>query len=177
MTTCSICERPRYCKGFCKLHYDRSRIGADMLAPYQPHSPAGTSAYDKVMAMSVWDGDCFVFNRATNEGGYGRIGIPGTDRAMLAHRAVMEHHYGKSDLEVLHSCDNPPCVRIEHLSYGTRLDNNTDAITKGRQRGRALADEEVEAIRVDPRRQVDIAADYGISQAHVSRIKTGSRRR
>ena len=37
--------------------------------------------------------------------------------------------------------------------------------------------EEAEAIRQDPRRQADIAADYGITQVTVSHIKTGKRHR
>jgi HNH endonuclease len=35
-------------------------------------------------------------------------------------------------LWVLHHCDNPPCVRPEHLFLGTVLDNNHDRMAKGR---------------------------------------------
>jgi hypothetical protein len=33
---------------------------------------------------------------------------------------------------VMHHCDNPPCVRPDHLFVGTRSDNQKDSFTKGR---------------------------------------------
>jgi hypothetical protein len=34
---------------------------------------------------------------------------------------------------ILHSCDNPPCVRLDHLRIGDHQDNVTDCINRGRQ--------------------------------------------
>jgi hypothetical protein len=34
--------------------------------------------------------------------------------------------------DVLHHCDNPPCVRDDHLFLGTQKDNNQDCCRKGR---------------------------------------------
>lgn len=33
---------------------------------------------------------------------------------------------------VLHKCDNPPCVRFDHLYQGTNDDNNMDKMLRGR---------------------------------------------
>ncbi len=33
---------------------------------------------------------------------------------------------------MLHSCDNPPCVRPEHLKVGTQLENMRGASSRGR---------------------------------------------
>lgn len=35
-------------------------------------------------------------------------------------------------LSVCHTCDNPPCVRMDHLFLGTQADNIHDAIRKAR---------------------------------------------
>ena len=46
--------------------------------------------------------------------------------------------YGRFDdidgLAVMHLCDNPPCVNVDHLRLGTQADNNADREAKGRGR-------------------------------------------
>jgi hypothetical protein len=57
---------------------------------------------------------------------------------VLAHRFSYEWAYGPFDksLHVLHRCDNPPCVRPDHLFLGTPKDNILDAYRKGRRMSR-----------------------------------------
>lgn len=177
---CSEGDGPVLCKGLCKFHYDRKRRGIPFDAPRKRQSPKGIPTYDRVIALSVWEGDCFVFTGARDPNGYGRIGLTGIQKTVLAHRVVAAHHLGESDRHVLHSCDNPPCVRIEHLRYGTDAENVRDAMERGRTRGlfkARLSDADVAAIRADVRKQVIIAADYGIDPSHVSKIKSGAARR
>lgn len=71
--------------------------------------------------------------------GYGSISWHG--RQMRAHRLAWQLTYGPIPKGtgahgtcVLHRCDNPPCVRPEHLFLGTNHENVLDCIAKGRSR-------------------------------------------
>jgi hypothetical protein len=85
------------------------------------------------------DAPCIEWQGNRDTGGYGRdrrrerLQRFGTG---LAHRqAWMEAHgpIGPDDV-VMHKCDNPPCVNIDHLQVGTVADNNADKWAKGRGR-------------------------------------------
>jgi len=56
-----------------------------------------------------------------------------------AHRVsyTLTHGPIPQNMEVMHSCDNPPCVRPNHLSRGTKNDNIADRVTKGRSKNSA----------------------------------------
>lgn len=81
-------------------------------------------------------GECWVWtgSRAggTKVGGYGRFYLHG--RVMPAHRRAWELTSGPiaDGLLVLHRCDNPPCVRPDHLFLGSYRDNMLDASAKNR---------------------------------------------
>lgn len=64
--------------------------------------------------------------------GYGRVMRDGWQQ--MAHRLAWADAHGPIPvgLFVLHSCDNPPCVNVEHLSVGTNTDNMRDMAAKGR---------------------------------------------
>jgi len=64
--------------------------------------------------------------------GYGHLVIAG--RIEKAHRVSWEIHHGpiSPGLWVLHECDNPPCVRPDHLFLGTAATNAADRNRKGR---------------------------------------------
>lgn len=56
------------------------------------------------------------------------------DRMQSAHRVAWIIANGQFDrsLCILHKCDNPVCVRPDHLFLGTVADNNQDKLDKGR---------------------------------------------
>jgi hypothetical protein len=75
-------------------------------------------------------GECVNFTGSVDKHGYGKF-----DKT-LAHRAAWEINRGPipPGLFVLHQCDNPSCVNVNHLFLGTQGDNVKDMMKKGRQR-------------------------------------------
>ena len=71
---------------------------------------------------------CWLWTGAVNEHGYGVF-----DHGK-AYRIAWELEIGPipEGMNVLHRCDNPPCVKPSHLWTGTDLQNRLDMIGKGR---------------------------------------------
>lgn len=130
------------------------------------------------------NGDCWVWTAGKGRRGYGKTTIQ--DRTVSTHRYIWTETNGPIPAEmcVCHKCDNPPCVRPDHLFLGTVRENSHDMHAKGRgRRGAAintavLNDAKVLAIRrmhqsgiFDTQRQ--IADLFGISETIVSQIVTG----
>lgn len=76
---------------------------------------------------------CWLWIGCRNVSGYGHFSI--RRRAFPAHRIAYELTFGPipDGLDVCHHCDNPPCVRPDHLFLGTRADNLNDMYRKGRR--------------------------------------------
>lgn len=75
---------------------------------------------------------CWEWRRSRNNLGYGTLRHKG--QPTYAHRVAWLFWHGDDPGEfcVLHHCDNPPCVRPDHLFLGTRGDNSQDMVAKGR---------------------------------------------
>ena len=69
--------------------------------------------------------------------GYGNITMFSKERGFVnisAHRASWIIHFGPipERMIVRHKCNNPPCVRLDHLCIGTQSENIREAFSKGR---------------------------------------------
>lgn len=105
-----------------------------------------TKPKQKAVATRFWKhvdttGACWVWTAAKVGGdmsmGHGVMRLQDPVRNALVHRVSWELHYGPipDGFCVLHRCDNPPCVRPDHLFLGTKADNTADMMRKGRKRG------------------------------------------
>jgi len=82
---------------------------------------------------------------------------------------------------VMHKCDNPGCVNIDHLSVGTLSENSTDMVNKGRQvcgfgLGEAhydskLTAEKVLLIRASSETHASLSRAYGVSTTTIRNIR------
>jgi len=88
-------------------------------------------------------------------------------------------------MQVCHHCDNPPCVRPDHLFLGTAADNSRDMFAKDRQGSRhpgteranaKLTEDDVRSIRSVPYfygRTRYLARLYGVSDHTISEVLKG----
>lgn len=96
-------------------------------------------------------GACWEWTGATIRAGspYGRLRWG--HQLMLSHRLAWQLSNGPipAGLYVCHHCDNPPCVRPDHLFLGTHEENMRDACSKRRLRGPALGPHRIPALAPD----------------------------
>ena len=118
--------------------------------------------------------ECWVWIGYRDAFGYGQIGIGGR-KLEFTHRLAWQLANGPipAGLLVLHTCDNPPCVRPSHLFLGTHADNTADMMAKGRHRCVPLRGEQNGHARLTGDQVEDIRRFYtggGISQRRLARL-------
>lgn len=139
---------------------------------------------------------CHLWTAPPNSHGYGQIQVGGRDgKRMEAHR--FGYIYGSGfdahgealgpllpGICVCHTCDVPACQNQQHWFRGTRSDNMTDCVHKGRHGGGSRPGELAINVKLTGDQVADIRRRYaaggvtqqvlgdefGVAQAHISMI-------
>jgi HNH endonuclease len=184
-TRCTIenCDEVVNGHGFCDKHYQRWVKYGDALGGDRNHAPPNVR-----FARRFTKGDgCWIWTGNKTKAGYGRFQTGGKGGPHhLAHRFSYELAKGPipKGCIVMHSCDNPSCVNLEHLSVGTHKDNTADMIAKGRHgRGAAvgakngkavLTNEDVLLIRQYPSEtHAGLARRMGVATSTIRGVRSG----
>lgn len=115
--------------------------------------------------------------------GYGAYQIDGVKQ--YAHRYSFFLTYGHWPLpQGRHTCDNPPCVRPDHIVEGTHKDNSEDAVARNRQSkgsrrpNAKLTEADIPVIKELAKQGVshpDIAKMFKVCRSNISLIVNGQR--
>lgn len=94
----------------------------------------GISLEDRFWSKADKTGECWNWLYSKNEYGYGHFYYNG--KTFTASRLAWKLTNGEIPLglEVCHICDNPACVRPQHLYLGTHKENMRESFRKKRSR-------------------------------------------
>lgn len=111
---------------------------------------------------------CWEWTGFRDSKGYGRMNVPradGTQRSSEgAYRVswVLANGPIPDGLHVLHQCDNPACVRPDHLRLGTHADNMREASERGLMKKPTGSDSAASKLTEAQRREAIEAAYEGV---------------
>jgi len=123
---------------------------------------------------------CIEFQGERGGGGeyYGCVHISGI--RWIISRAI--YHFLIANIpkgmQVLHRCDNPSCINLDHLFLGTHKDNMQDKISKGRGRAHGKLSPDKKLIHrilskvKEGTAYKEISAKLGISTGTISQLAT-----
>lgn len=144
---------------------------------HKPPQPVADRFWKRVIKSDgcwLWRGGHYL-----NGYGYLHLNAPAW-KPVGAHRVSWEVNFGPipDGLWVLHRCDNPGCVRPDHLFLGTRSDNVADMVAKGRKGfgiHAKLSREQVLSIRervTNGEVQRTLAREFGVNPSTISNLMT-----
>lgn len=168
------CGKKAVGRGWCHKHYKR----------WQNHGHPINGTLEYGLPGRFWqrvektDG-CWLWTGICSHSGYGQTKYE-NGKFVSAHRLAYVLTFGpiSDGLFVCHRCDNPKCVRPDHLFLGTHQDNMRDSAIKGRRRGERngrakLSENEVLALRAGKVSVQELAKLKNISKSALYSAKRG----
>ncbi len=101
----------------------------------RPETPSHIRFWPKVNKSAMAASACWEWTGSKDRRNYGQFRHNG--KTCAAHRVAYELSCGPGPdgMDVLHSCDNPPCVNPAHLSIGTHARNMREMADRDRNAG------------------------------------------
>lgn len=144
---------------------------------------ASLALVDRFWSQVDKTGNCWEWTGGRTTDGYGTFWIAG--KAVRAHRFSYDLNVSAipNGQWILHECDNPACVRPDHLHLGNNLQNMREAMERGRHDslrwGRGyhprlkITRDQATEIRDSPLGCVTLARQYGVAKSTILRIRNG----
>lgn len=169
-------------QGYCKKHYYRARRHG-VITLLKGSRPSKTMA-EKLRGKHIVDRNgCWIWQGRFDAYGYGSL-MDERTRNIKAHRVSYQVNVGPipERMEVMHKCDNPPCICPDHLVLGTHAENMADMMRKrrnalGERNGKAILNctivrEIREAYASGQSSQAELARKHGVDASTISRAVT-----
>jgi len=129
-------------------------------------------------------GSCWTWTAFRDKDGYGLFKVDGKNIGAHRFSYTIENGRIENGKLICHSCDNPSCVRPNHLWLGTHKDNAQDKVRKGRvqnQNGELnpncmYTENNIRAMMKllkSGMKQKDIGKLFGVRQQYISKVKNG----
>ena len=155
------------------------RRSSNSQGSYRMSPKTSLTPFERFMRFVNKTDYCWLWTGCKDKWGYGRFKF---EKENLAHRASWVFFHGPipEGMDVLHKCDNPPCVNPDHHYLGTDIENMRDRDERGRtQKGVThvnshFTEDQVRSIRsmYRPHRVTlaMLAKKYHVSTATISHI-------
>lgn len=139
--------------------------------------PVGRTLSDRFWLKVEKSETCWTWTGSKTEFGYGHMQTT-PKKYEASHRISWRLHRGDipTGMVVMHECDNPACVRPDHLRLGSLRDNSEDMTRKDRAGAAKLTTKDVGEIREALARgdKVSVLARaYGVTHGAIYHIRQG----